>query len=420
MAKQKRHIQVKLYHPKDYQQAVLDGLFSRWRDSFHFVKAVRQCGKSMMLENLLIRVSLAHPNQTSVLISPTFKQGKKIFKSIAKKFKRTPIFSSGNSSDLELTFVNGSTIVILSAEQGDNIRGQTVTEYGILAIDEAAYISDEVFYTATPFVNANHAPIVAVSTPRFKQGFFYDFYTDGTNHKPNVYAYDFTDYDNPFLTTDKLAMYRSKMPLNLFRADYLGQWMETTSDVFGDFAKILSNTVTVTGENTAGIDWGVGKNAKNDDSDSTSLSIFNNLHQQVGILHWNDLDETTTIQRIVAALKEWNVRKVVVEKNSIGGVYLGLLRKSVLAAGLLCQIVEFDTTNDSKREIIEYFIVQVQNRTIQLLDDKEQSIQMSAFRMEKTPTGKITYNGAPGYHDDCIMATALALHGMKVGTYNII
>lgn len=420
MAVRKRHIKVQLYHPMDYQRAVLDGLYANWSDSFHFVKAVRQCGKSMMLENLLIRVSLANPNQTSVLISPTFKQGKKIFKSIAKKFRRTPLYASSNSSDLEYTFINGSTIVFLSAEQGDNIRGQTVTQYGVLAIDEAAYISDEVFYTATPFVNANHAPIVAVSTPRFKQGFFYEFYNDGLNGRQNVHSYDFTDYDNPFLTADKLELYRTKMPLNLFRADYLGEWMETTSDVFGDFQKVLNNSVTMTGEYTAGIDWGVGKNAKNNDSDSTSLSIFNDLYQQVGIIHWNDLDETTTIARIVDALKTWNVKKVVVETNSIGGVYLGLLRKAILQAGLMCQVVEFNTSNESKREIIENFIVHVQNRTIQLLNDNEQSIQMSAFRMEKTPSGKITYNGTPGYHDDCIMATAFALHGMKVGMYNIL
>ena len=44
------------------------------------------------------------------------------------------------------------------------------------------------------------------------------------------------------------------------------------------------------------------------------------------------------------------------------------------------------------------------------LDDNEQSIQMSAFRMEKTPSGKITYNGTPGYHDDCIMAFAISLY----------
>lgn len=415
-----KHIEVKLYHPEPYQQAVLDGLYSHWSDSIHVVKAVRQCGKSMMLENLLIRVSLQHGNQQSVLISPTYKQGRKIYKSIFRRFKSTPLYGSSNAQDGEFTFVNGSTITFLSAEQGDNIRGQTVSKYGVLAIDEAAYIGDDVFYTATPFVNANHAPIIAVSTPRFKQGFFYDFYEDGLQGKPNIYSYDFTEYDNPFLSAEKLELYRSKMPLNLFRADYLGEWMEATSDVFGDFKKVLSNTVTMTGQYTAGIDWGVGKNAKSNDSDSTSLSIFNNLHQQVGIFHWNDLDETTTIARIVETLKQYNVRKVVVETNSIGGVYLGLLRKAIMAAGLNCQVVEFNTTNDSKREAIEYFIVQVQNRTIQLLDDKEQSIQMAAFRMEKTPSGKVTYNGTPGYHDDCIMATAFALHGLKIGTYNIL
>lgn len=418
--KKERHIKVKLYKPTDYQLAVHRGLAANWSDSFHFVKAVRQCGKSMMVENILVKASLSNPNQTSVLISPTFKQARKILKSIVRKFRRTPLYASSNSSDLEITFVNGSSIVFLSAEQGDNIRGQTVTKYGVLAFDEAAYISDEVFYTATPFVNANHAPIVAVSTPRFKKGFFYEFFNDGVNGRSNIYSYDFTEYDNPFLTADKLELYRSKMPINLFRADYLGQWMETTSDVFGDFKKILYNTVTMTGEYTAGIDWGVGKNAKNDDSDSTSMSIFNNLYQQVGLLHWNDLDETTTIARIVDALKKWNVRKVVVETNSIGGVYLGLLRRAIQGAGLACQVVEFNTSNESKREAVENFVVQVQNRTIQLLDDNEQSIQMSAFRMEKTPSGKITYNGTPGYHDDCIMATAFALHGLKTGTYNIL
>ena len=85
-------VNVKLYHPQPYQRAVLDGLAAHWEDAVHVVKAVRQCGKSMMLENLLIRVSLAHGNQCSVLIAPTYKQGKKIYKSILKKFRRTVLY----------------------------------------------------------------------------------------------------------------------------------------------------------------------------------------------------------------------------------------------------------------------------------------------------------------------------------------
>lgn len=417
MAQQR--IQVKLYHPEPYQQAVLDGLMAHWEDSLHMVKAVRQCGKSMMLENLLIRVSLQHPNQTSVLISPTFKQGKKIFKSILKKFRRTPLYGSSNAQDGEFTFSNGSTISFLSAAQGENIRGETVSKYGVLAIDEAAYIPDEIYYTASPFTNANHPPTVCVSTPRFRAGFFYDFYQDGLNNMPGVYSYDFTDYPNPYITPAKLDMYRRRMPINLFRADYLGEWMEATSDLFGDFSQVMSNTVALDGgEITAGLDWGVGKDAKGD-SDYTSLSLFNERKQQVRLYHWNDLDETATIDAIVEAIRVNGIKKMTVELNGIGQVYLGLLKKAISREGLPCRVVEFNTSNDSKRRIIEQFIVDVQNRTVQLLDGVDMKIQMSAYQMQRLPSGRITYNAAPGYHDDCIMATAFALYGQRKANFAV-
>ena len=415
-----RHVKVKLYKPQLYQKAVHEGLAAHWAGAVHIVKSTRQAGKSVMCENVLIKCSLDHPKQQSIMICPTFKQGKKIYRSIVRKFKGTPLLATANASDLEIAFTNGSQITFLSAEQGDNLRGFTVTRYGILILDEAAYIPDEVFYTVTPFVNANNAPILAVSTPRFRAGFFYEFYSDGTQGKPDVYAYNFADYPNPFVTPRKLEMYRRKMPVNLFRADYLGEWMEATSDLFGDFSKVMSNTVTATsGEITAGLDWGVGRDAVSNDSDYTVLSIFNTERQQLRLYRWNDLNETDTIKAIVDGIRTYGVRKLVVETNSIGRVYLGLLKKAIATAGLPCRVIEFTTTNDTKRKAIEQFIVHVQNRTIQLLDDPELKIQMSAYQAERTPSGKITYNAAPGYHDDCIMATAFALHGLSTAQYSI-
>ena len=410
-------INVTLYTPQPYQRAVHDGLAAHWQGSMHFVKSVRQKGKSMMCENILALASLSTANQKSGFIAPTLRQAKPLYKDIVRQLK--PLIAESNGSDLELTFINGSSISFMSAEQGDNLRGFTVSAGGLLIIDEAAYISDEVFYAVTPFVNANNAPILAVSTPRFRSGFFYDFYMDGHNGKADIYSYDFNDWPNPYITPARLEMLRKKMPLNLFRADYLGEWMETTSDLFGDFNAVISNTVTQGERHVAGLDWGVGK-AAGKDSDSTALSIFNEHKQQVRIYHWNDLDETATIKAIVEAVRTYNIRKLVVETNSIGAVYLGLLKKAISAAGLPCTVVAFNTTNDSKRKVIEQYIVEVQNRTIQLLDDPEQKVQLAAYQMEKTPTGKITYNAAKGYHDDIIMATAFALHGMRAAQYCIL
>ena len=409
-------INVTLYTPQAYQRAVHDGLSQHWKGSMHFVKSVRQKGKSMMCENILALASLKYSDQRCGFLAPTLRQAKPLFKDIVRKLK--PLIAESNGSDLELTFINGSSISFMSAEQGDNLRGFTVTERGILIIDEAAYISDDVFYAVTPFVNANNAPILCVSTPRFRQGFFYDFYTDGLKGVANTYAYDFNDWPNPYITPERLEMYRKKMPLNLFRADYLGEWMEANSDVFGDFQAVMSNSVTEGTKHTAGLDWGVGK-AAGSDSDSTALSIFNEHRQQVRLFHWNDLNETDTIKAIVSALREYNVRKLVAETNSIGAVYLGLLKKAISQSGLPCVVVEFTTTNDTKRKVIEAFIVEVQNRTCQLLDEAEQKVQLAAYQMERTPTGKVTYNATKGYHDDIIMADAFALHGMRTAQYAV-
>lgn len=371
-----------------------------------------------MCENILLKASLEHGGQTSIMISPTFAQAKKVYKELVKALRNTDLIKAKNASDLEITFINDSVILFKSAEQGDNLRGFTVSKYGILIFDEAAYISDDVFYLCTPFVNAHNAPILMVSTPRFKSGFFYEFYEDGMRGQANCFSYDFCEYENPYLSKERLELYRRKMPLNLFLADYLGRWMEAMSDIFGDFKHILSNTITQdVGDLVGGLDWGVGRNAKSEDSDSTALSIFNQHKQQVRLYHWNDLDETQTIEAIVAAVREYGLKKLVVETNSIGSVYLGMLRKAIAKEGLPCSIIAFNTNNSSKRSVIEKFIVAVQNRECQLLDEAEMKIQMSAYQMEKTATGLITYNATKGYHDDCIIATALALHGLATAQY---
>ena len=59
-------------------------------------------------------------------------------------------------------------------------------------------------------------------------------------------------------------------------------------------------------------------------------------------------------------------------------------------------------------------------RGSRLLDDPDQKVQLAAYQMEKTPSGKITYNAAKGYHDDIIMATAFALHGLRSAQYTIL
>ena len=105
----------------------------------------RQIGKSIFAQILLIDSALRKNDSVSICISPVLSQSRKMFKDVGKIAK--PLLKSSNASILEIEFINGSTILFKSAEQGDTIRGNTVKGSGIMVVDEAAYIKDDLFYS---------------------------------------------------------------------------------------------------------------------------------------------------------------------------------------------------------------------------------------------------------------------------------
>lgn len=413
----KKIIQIKTPELQQYQKVVVAGLKQHSEDSIHCILSPRQMGKSLLIELLLLQASVNHQNTVSIVVEPTIAQARKMANELYNFIKELPIYQGYNSQILEIRFANGSQILLRSSEQGEvAIRGYTVTKYGYLIIDEAAYCSDSFFFAATPLTSANKAATLLFSTPRWKSGFFYDFCT---KNQKNVYFYDWSLFKNPFLTEEKLELLRSSMPTTLFLADYCGKWMEAESSVFGRFDDVLRNVYESGGELVLGIDWGSGSGSKNGDSDYTAVSVMNSKRQQVLLQYWNDLDETETISRICDIIAKMGIKTALVETNSIGSIFLSLLKKEVVRRGLKCIIKDVLLTNEKKNEIIDDLVVNVQNKTVQLLDDAELKLEMSVFQRQKTKSGKTTYNAQSGYHDDCIIATAYSLSAFKKNNYYI-
>ena len=121
-----------------WQSDVIRGVITQGRGKIHVVKSSRQCGKSVMCESIILKYAVDIKGSFSMYLSPTIKQARKVFKEIVRAISKSSIFLKSNESFLEITFKNGSTIAFCSAEQGENLRGYTVS--GVLIIDEAAYI----------------------------------------------------------------------------------------------------------------------------------------------------------------------------------------------------------------------------------------------------------------------------------------
>lgn len=419
------------YTPKPWQRVVHNAITAAGPKAgkIFCVKAKRQIGKSFIIEQELLRHAINFRNSINICVSLTYSNCRKIYKELANGIIGTGIVKKANDSAMELTLFNDSMIIFKSAVQKEALRGYTIKNGGILCIDEAAYIKDEIFNIISPWVDVNSANILMVSTPRYKMGFFYNYYMEGlTIPNGDVISFDLCQYDtSEFLSPKKLELYRKLFPRGQFTSEYLGEFIdegggvfEITNDIWwknGNTNVLISKREEYS-ELFIGIDWGSGKN-----NDYTVVSGVDATGTQHALSYFNGKSPIQQIeyikQIIFEKLDPKKIKAVVCETNSIGNIYIDMLKKALPNI----KIIEFTTTNDSKREVIEYLIKRIGEAKIKLIRNEEQYREFSLYEMELTSSGKITYNGAAGVHDDMVMATAFAFKPIKdlesTSNYNI-
>ena len=399
---------------RPWQADVIRGVLSKGKGSIHVVKSSRQCGKSVMSESIILKFAVDNKNTFSMYLSPTIKQARKVFKEIVKAINRSPVFLKSNESFLEIVLKNGSTIAFCSAEQGDNLRGYTVS--GILIVDEAAYIEDETFNAVLPTTDVFSAPILIVSTPRFRTGFFYDYYMDGVEKVSGVYSYDWALYDkSAILSQERLEFYRKRLPKVKFLQDYLGEFADLGGGVFGITEDTLWKPTNPSSAGcVVGVDWCAGTGG-----DETAIVVFNENKEMIDLIHFNDLNDIQTIDKVIAIIRKYNARKVEVETNSIGQIFYNMLQRKIGENHLSCVLKGFNTNNTSKQKIVNRLQVAIQNNEVKLLRDEKLIAQLGTFESKLTSAGKVTYAASKSNHDDLVLATLFAYDALVTGSYHV-
>lgn len=408
------------YKPKPWQKVVHQAISKGGirNENTYVVKSPRQIGKTMIVEQELIRHAINYPFSVSICLSLTIPNCRKIYKDIVQGCKDSGIIDKCNDSLLQIEFITGSVVIFLSAQQKDTLRGYTVRGGGILCIDEAAYIPDDIFNLVFPFVSVNRADILMTSTPRLKQGTFYDYFMMGMAHvSPKIFSFDLSEYDtSEFLSPEKKELYRKSMPSNQYRTEILGEFIDSGGNVFN-----ISNSAYMENQKGGlgydkggynelyvGIDWSNGKGL-----DYTVVSVLDENGRQVGLHFDRDKSPGVEINQIIDFLcnnlDPRKIKRVYAESNSMGYVYIDILKEKLKNQPF--DVECFNTTNASKREIIESLALDFENDQITLRPIQEQKNELLAYSMEMTKTGLITYNAPYGLHDDFVIALALADYG---------
>lgn len=398
------------YRPFEYQKDIHNfiGEIGPYAGYIIVVKAKRQVGKSFLIEQELLRHSINYARSVSICISITFANCKKIFNELVTGIKDSGVVKKIDSQAMEITLINDSQIIFKSSQSREALRGYTIKNGGILCIDEASYLSDEIFGIISPWCDVNSANILMVSTPRMKQGFFYEYYNEGLDpSSTRVKSFDINNYDTSFLlSNEKLELYRKLMPASQFTSEYLGCFIDDMGGVFKVSNDIWWQSDQNYNELFIGIDFGAGT-----ENDYTVISCFNAEGKQIFMEYVNKLtpnEQVDWIANFINCLDINKIKTLKAETNSIGNIYISMLQQKIRNVN----IEGFTTTNESKRDIIEYMIARINDSNLKLIKNQEQYREFSMYEMEITSTGKITYNGHMA-HDDMVMASGIALSGLR-------
>jgi hypothetical protein len=387
-----KHLSVKLYRPHQNQQKIHEAINGS-NHKYYVLNIGRQFGKTMLAMNQLFYWMFNHSGCKTAWVSPVYKQSKKVFEEMVLAFDGTGLIEK-NATELTIK-IGKSSLQFFSAERYDNIRGFT---FDYLVCDEFAFM-DEAAWTevlrATVLVKGKK--VLLISTPKGKNHFYNLFNLDGVNEQYK--SFRMSSYDNPLINPQEINDARLTLPDHVFRQEYLAEFIDGGA---GIFQPVFENAEGGS-KFYAGVDLGRA-------DDYSVLSVFNEKGKQVYINRWRHDSWVNITRQIAEVLNKYNA-SAYIEVNSIGDALFEQIKNQCKHT---VNLQPFTTTNKSKNEIIESLAVATQDKSVTFLPVDWLQKEFDVFSFEYNAKSRTIKYGAPyGFHDDGIMATAIAHHCLK-------
>jgi hypothetical protein len=136
------------------------------------LNCARQAGKSTMVAVMAAHTVLYQPGSLVLLLSPSLRQSQELFKRALAVYRSLEVpIPADTETTLRLELENGSRIVSLPGKQ-HTVRG--FSGVALLAVDEAARVPDDLYYSIRPMLAVSGGRLVALSTPFGTRGWWYD------------------------------------------------------------------------------------------------------------------------------------------------------------------------------------------------------------------------------------------------------
>lgn len=286
-------------------------------------------------------------------------------------------------------------ILFLSADNPDTILGDG---YDGVVVDEAARIPRDVWeMNIRPALADKQGWALLISTPRARNWFF-DLHTRGRDPSESLYrSYTFPSDSNPYFNPEEFEEARRTTPQDIFRQEYLAQFLEDSAGVFRSLDRCLMlDAAKRTGDVVVGCDL-----AKHSDF-TVLIAMDRSTGHCLEMERFNQLDWPIQKDRIAQFVAKYNAL-LILDATGIGDPIFDDLKPRVP------RMQGIKLTNPSKAGLVQRLVVNIEQGRIgwptgwDVLTD-----ELKRYEYKITTHGAIQYNAPDGFHDDCVMALALA------------
>lgn len=377
-------MRIELPKPHINQQQILE-----CNQRFIVVMCGRRFGKSELSQ--IIGIKAAITGGQVAYITPTYKLAKAFFERLtaALPFKN-------NISNLKIYCPNNGSIEFYTGERLDNLRGR---KFHLVIIDEAAFIPDlESGWqnSIRPTLTDYEGKAVFLSTPRGKNFFYSMFMKEG---EADWKSFKFTTYDNPYINQREIEDAKLQLPEVVFEQEYLANPAENSANPFGN--AYIKNCIRPVSSQQI-VSYGI------DLAKSVDFTVIIGLDNGGNVAYfdrfqmdWHNTKET--IRRLPVA-------PILADSTGVGDPILEDLKRE----GINIEGLKF--TSQSKQQLMEGLAQAIQQGKIGypagvIVDE------LDIFEYQFTANG-VRYSAPSGFHDDCVMALALAWqnHNLKRGS----
>lgn len=379
---------------------------------FRLVCGGRRLGKGESAAPEMYKAAVMKPGSINWWVAPIYKISRVGWKKIVPLVPQWAI-EDFSKTDMYIKLKNGSELECRSADNEDYLRSEGLD---FVVCDEMAMWKESAFESAIwPALADKEGKLVGLTTPKGRN-FFFRHWTRGQDPQyPTWASWRFPTHANTTLSPQAIEELTSGMNEMVYRQEILAEFIADAGGVFRNVRDNIRNFLPLKHPMPGrtyiiSVDWG----KRRDFSVFVVIDVTETPRMIVAYDRISKVDYNIQLDRLKNMITNWRPSKVKAEQNSIGDALIDNLRRDLPRVFVEGVFVAGGRDGGNKNRMIEKLAMAVENGEILYPDWPELVAELELYEYMTSSRGNVKYGAPSGYHDDCVMATAI---GDEEGEY---